>query len=230
MNRALPQTLFVISLLGALGFAGWRCTTAEIAEIPRLVEEEQTSMAGGRPLPEIGILPIDGPSSAELSIVQQALAKTYMRKVVILPKIKHPQETWSHARGRIQADKLLPWMERQPKFFERFEAVVAVTPQDISTYKDKDHPDWGVFGLGNLPGRACVVSSFRLKKPGEKALKERLGVIAVHEVGHNIGLRHCETPKCLMNDAKGTIKTVDESTGKFCTSCLKQLPAQLIRQ
>lgn len=46
--------------------------------------------------------------------------------------------------------------------------------------------------------------------------------MALHEIGHNLGLIHCTHHKdCLMNDAKGTIQQVDQEKIWFCSKCSK---------
>ena len=41
-----------------------------------------------------------------------------------------------------------------------YDKVIGLTESDISTTKG-EYDDWGIFGLGNLSGRACVVSDYR---------------------------------------------------------------------
>ena len=98
-----------------------------------------------------------------------------------------------------------------------------MTSVDISTAKPPNG-DWGIFGLGQMPGKSCVVSDFRLHKKGGITSTERLGRVAIHEIGHTLGLDHCPTPKCTMSDAKGAMKTVDEETG-FCGLCRRRVKA-----
>ena len=40
---------------------------------------------------------------------------------------------------------------------------------------------------------------------------ERFSKVVIHELGHALGLSHCETPGCVMRDAEGKISTVDRS-------------------
>jgi archaemetzincin len=98
------------------------------------------------------------------------------------------------------------------------------TPRNISTTKG-EYYDWGIFGLGMLHGRVCVVSTYRLKRGdvSQTLFLERLVKVVNHELGHVFGLDHCPVKGCLMEDAKGKIKTVDDETGTFCDECKKKL-------
>ena len=110
--------------------------------------------------------------------------------------------------------------------------ILGLTAHDISTTKRNEnglvkepaskYEDWGVFGLGYMPGESCVVSTFRLTHPKAKAI-DRLRKICIHELGHNMGLNHCEDKGCVMTDAAETIKTIDHVTLRLCASCRKKL-------
>jgi archaemetzincin len=70
-------------------------------------------------------------------------------------------------------------------------------------------------GLGYQPGKACVISLFRLGNKNN--LSERLYKVAIHELGHNNGLPHCKENGCYMMDAEGKMKLDDEQF--FCKKC-----------
>ena len=74
-------------------------------------------------------------------------------------------------------------------------------------------------------GLPCVVSTYRLKRgrATKKKFFNRLVKVVNHELGHTFGLGHCPIRNCLMEDAKGTIKTVDRETGKLCNLCKDKL-------
>lgn len=166
----------------------------------------------------IAIQPL-GPVKAErIEVVKKGLEKSFGLKVEILAEKPLPQEAWYAPRGRYRADKLLENLHG--KVDAAHQLVIGITSKDISTTKG-EHEDWGIFGLGEVGGRVCVVSTFRLNARGadELKLRERLRKVAVHEAGHVMGLDHCPQAGCVMADAEGSISTVDGEIGEFCKEC-----------
>ena len=53
---------------------------------------------------------------------------------------------------------------------------------------------------------------------------ERFKKICIHELGHNLGLHHCENyDKCVMRDAAETIKTIDHVDLMLCDKCKNKI-------
>lgn len=143
-------------------------------------------------------------------------------RVVVLPRINLPSSAYYKPRNRYRAEKLVAWLADTTS--PSVTTIVGLTPTDISTTKG-EYPDWGIFGLADINGKACVVSTFRLGNTtgNRRVLVERLVKLVNHELGHTFGLFHCKGTGCLMEDARGTIKTVDRSHGRFCNRCTKLL-------
>lgn len=167
----------------------------------------------------VAIQPLGSMPPKSISAVKKGLLASYQVRVTVLTPVALPKEAFYYPRSRYRADKLLTFLAKTPGSYDK---VLGITSKDISTTNGSHH-DWGLFGLGQLPGRSCILSSFRLGRKGPKTRDQRLAEVAIHEVGHTFGLDHCPTAKCVMADAEGSIKTVDESTGKLCEICRRKL-------
>ncbi len=177
---------------------------------------------GKEPVPVIALQPLGKVRNEILQEVKKGITKVYRVRVEILPTVPLPKKAWYPPRRRYRGEKLLNFLQKNtPK---KYLKVVGLTTRDISTTKGK-FKDWGIFGLGSLGGRACVISTFRLRRGrvSHRYFIGRLVKVVNHEVGHTFGVGHCPNQRCLMEDAKGTIKTVDRETGAFCGECRERL-------
>jgi archaemetzincin len=173
--------------------------------------------------PVVAILPLGKVSREVLDRVARELQARMRVQVRFEPPRELPKEAFYPPRRRWRAEKLLDAIDADPP--KGAWKVVAVTEAEISTTKG-DIQDWGIAGLGNMPGLSCVVSThiYRKHSKTKAALLRRVGDLAVHEFGHTLGFPHCETEGCVMADAKGkAIKSADRSTGQYCARCLELL-------
>ncbi|MFY0673686.1 MAG: Zn-dependent protease [Bacteroidia bacterium] len=153
--------------------------------------------------------------------IAQNLIEKYGAKIEILETTDLPKSAYYSPRNRYRADSLIAYLKRERNKTHDF--VIGLTTKDISTTKGQ-HVDWGIFGLGYRPGPSCVVSTFRLKSNDQELFLNRLEKVALHEIGHNLGLPHCDNHKlCVMNDAHGTVKEVDENNHNVCGACKVKL-------
>lgn len=148
----------------------------------------------------------------ECEVVKNKLLPIYPNLKILKP-IPFPDESWNEPKTRRRADYLLNYLNQIPT---KNQLVIGLTHKDISTTKG-NKKDWGIFGLANCPGSACIASDFRLKgKTSEKLFK-----VAIHELGHTQGLRHCPVKNCFMRNAEGK-DHLDEET-EFCKICKENL-------
>ena len=176
----------------------------------------------------IGIQPFENFDPVLIDTIALAIRKTYEADVYILPSVKLPESAFIHVKSpRYRADSLIKYLKRNKS--DTLDYVLGLTHNDISTTKrDKfgrvkqppyKYTDWGIFGLGYRPGPSCVVSSYRIKTMDQELFFSRLKKICIHELGHNMGLPHCSSEKCVMQDAAETIRTIDRVHQELCEKC-----------
>jgi archaemetzincin len=168
----------------------------------------------------VALMPYKGFDTTLLNDVLKEVEVFYKCNAIIIPVSNLPANAFYVPRQRYKADSLLVFQKQLAKGGIR--SVIGFTAKDIST----STPDWGIFGLGYCPGKACVISTYRLQKASATTvqLKERLLKVVLHELGHNLGLPHCTYDKeCLLTDAGGTIKQVDKERKWLCNHCTQIL-------
>ncbi|HEY4185971.1 MAG TPA: matrixin family metalloprotease [Polyangia bacterium] len=157
----------------------------------------------------------------DVALVRTALVTFIGLAVEPLSRVELPRSAFYPPRRRYRAEKLLDFLDaRLPADGAR---ILGLTGVDISTEKGRVF-DWGILGLGRLDGAASVISEFRcrMKSRGPAQARERLAKVAVHEAGHTLGLAHCPTRGCLMEDAEGRVATCDREYD-FCARCRRLL-------
>jgi archaemetzincin len=178
--------------------------------------------AGAPPTKVIYVQPLgDELPAADAALVATAIEGVIGWQVRTLEKLPLPEAAFYKPRRRWRAEKLLDLLDgRLPADGAR---ILGLTGADISTTKG-DVFDWGVLGLGRIDGASSVISLFRCRKRARGAAhaRERLAKVAVHEVGHTLGLDHCPNRGCLMEDAQGQVATCDREYD-FCARCRKLL-------
>lgn len=158
----------------------------------------------------------------DMALVKDALVEFYNLQIRVLPRVDLPAQAYYEPRRRYRAEKILPFLlEKLP---EDGDHILGLTGVDISTAKGSID-DWGILGLARLGGKECVISAFRCHG-AQRAVQARilLAKVAVHEVGHTLGLDHCIAKGCLMEDAGGLVRTCDREFD-ICTRCRSKLKA-----
>jgi archaemetzincin len=164
-----------------------------------------------------------GPPLAELDLdfVRRSVLAFYRVEIRMAARRELPRSAFYAKRQRYRAEKLLRHLaDARPRAVFR---ALGLTTADISTTKPP-YEDWGILGLADLDGPACVVSKFRTQRGAKNPehARIRLGKTVVHELGHTFGLPHCTTPGCLMEDAGGSVLTTDREYD-LCAICRERL-------
>ena len=130
-----------------------------------------------------------------------------------------PKEAFYNESGQWNAEKILNHLKLGGFTADK---VLGITDVDI-VVRGLNF----VFGLSEMNGRNCLISMYRLRpaeqgKKDEKLFEERVLKESTHELGHSLGLEHCENKKCVMSFSN-SIDEVDNKGIRFCENCTKQL-------
>ncbi|ASW76252.1 hypothetical protein IQ37_16755 [Chryseobacterium piperi] len=155
------------------------------------------------------IQPFNDIKPERVRFVTAEIKKIYPN-IKILDAIDLPENAYYKERKRYKADSIIKFLSEKTE--DGF-ITIGLTSKDISTTKGKIK-DFGIMGLGYRPGKACVASNFRLN---HKKIDEQFFKIAIHELGHTQGLKHCPEKTCFMRSAEGKNPTDEEID--FCQKC-----------
>ncbi len=179
-------------------------------------------------IPKVLLQPYNEFPKKSLLRVKKKIEENYNFEVHIAEEKKMPKAAFVNIKSpRYRADSMILFQKRHKP--DTIDYILGLTTVDISTTKkdnkgntlqpEAKYNDWGLFGLGYVPGPSCIVSTFRLGKD-----KTRLNKISLHEIGHNLGLPHCKNSKiCVMRDAAESIKTIDYVEATLCKDCKSKI-------
>lgn len=177
----------------------------------------------------IDIQPLGGAESDVLQSVCVALEKTFGVAVNVREQVVSIDQFYDERRGQYNSTEILNHLNYLGEPGHRGNSssgrhhVVGVTPHDlfiqILTY---------VFGEAALGGRVAVVSYHRFHNelyglpPDRPLVLERARKVAIHEVGHSLGLIHCSMQSCVMH-AASYVEDLDLKGAEFCPLCRSSL-------
>ena len=168
---------------------------------------------------QIALIPVGEVDQALLSMLDEDLPEIFSMEVEVYSALPLGPEHYAKERGQYLADGLL----------DEFASMVPVAGTLLLGITEADLFSSGmnfVFGIANR-GRA-LISSFRLRpeflgqEPNPKVFRRRILIEAVHELGHALGLPHCEYPGCVMYFSNW-IGDTDRKGPGFCFRCARTL-------
>lgn len=174
----------------------------------------------------VKLVALGGSPAQWLTPLSDALGRMVGWRCSILPEMPDLGFAFLNARSQFYSTAILARLQEQycgNRRAGRRAAVLGVADVDLAlpifTF---------VFGEAHNGGPCAVISGHRLRQefyglpPDPVLFEERLVKMAIHELGHTLGLRHCAGYRCVMATSY-SIERLDLKSTEFCRSCAKQL-------
>ncbi|MFQ6086666.1 MAG: archaemetzincin family Zn-dependent metalloprotease [Candidatus Bathyarchaeia archaeon] len=156
--------------------------------------------------------------------IQSSLGEIYPEtECLILDEIMPiPRDAYNKARQQFYSTRILAEINNYVKQTQ-VDRILGVTEADLYV----PHLNF-VFGEATCPGKTAIISLFRLEpefyghSANREVFIERCIKEAVHEIGHTMGLRHCQNPTCVMFFSNSILDT-DRKRKTFCERCYSKV-------
>jgi len=155
-----------------------------------------------------------------LNEVKNGLSKAFPHLTfeILEDVMQIPLDSYDSKRKQFNSSRILAKINNFGKK-HGLERVLGITDVDLFV----PHLNF-VFGEAEYGGRAAIISLFRLRPEfynqnyDRELLVERSVKEAVHELGHTLGLGHCDNPKCVMFFSN-SISDTDRKGALLCEKC-----------
>jgi archaemetzincin len=161
------------------------------------------------------LVTIDFPG--DVDYLRRSLRKGFDTEIDVSLNGLDPKPFFNPDRGQYSSTSIIERLEQETP--AKASKVLAVTGLDlyipILTF---------VFGEARLNGRCAVVSSYRLDnrsyglRPNPSLLQKRMLKESTHELGHTLGLIHCQDQECVMKSST-YVEEIDFKGSWFCRRC-----------
>ncbi len=170
----------------------------------------------------VDVVPVGDVPAAVKRAASTALRSVFEADVSMQSGVEVPSGAYDADREQYRAEMFIEFASNEGTG----EKNIALTTEDLF-YRRRNY----VFGLAYLDGKGSVVSTHRLRtssdggvttKNADDVFADRVRKEVVHEVGHTLGLDHCENSRCVMSFSP-TVREVDVKEEHLCGTCQRSV-------
>lgn len=162
----------------------------------------------------IYLAPLQALKPSLVKVLAQHLAQVFDASCFV---VKYPLDLiscFNPARQQFDSTKILTQLKAQ---LPANQVTLGIFRDDLYT-----EGSTFIFGEAEIKGQVGIISLARLTTHNHGETLTHIRKVATHEVGHILGLRHCQTKSCVMSFSKDLV-AVSQKRDRLCVDCLHSL-------
>lgn len=166
----------------------------------------------------LDLIPVGAVPPGLLDSLAASLSDALVFRCILSDACVDPAAAYDTSRGQYDSHLLLPVLEELAQV--EGARMLGITEVDIFSSVFTF-----VFGVAKFRGVAAVISLRRLRTSfyglpeDANLLVSRVQREAMHEIGHLLGLTHCQNRNCVMSFSAAA-EEIDLKSDRFCALCL----------